>query len=105
MQETVVIKSVEGHPRVENERDILRRFRHTPYLQSLADEIVEPSTPTTIALRYLESDLLREDTKRVLNRKELKHVSRHILEALKVLHTHGFVHTGLYRSGFSLTIS
>jgi serine/threonine protein kinase len=91
-----VIKSVERHPRVENERDVLKRFQHrTPYLRPLIDEIEEPSAPVTIALRYLESDLLYEDSKRTLNRKELKHVSRRILEALKVLHEDGFVHTGL----------
>jgi hypothetical protein len=59
--ETLVIKGVEGHPRVENERDVLKRLQHrTPFLRPLIDEIEEPSTLTTIALKYLESDVLTE---------------------------------------------
>jgi hypothetical protein len=54
LQELAVIKSVQGHPRVENERDVLKRFQHrTPYLRPLIDEIDEPSVPVTIALKYL----------------------------------------------------
>jgi serine/threonine protein kinase len=91
----VVIKGVEGHPRVENERDVLKRFQHrTPYLRPLIDEIQEPSAPITIALRYLESDLWEESNKTKMSRKELKYVSRCILEALNVLHEDGYVHTG-----------
>ncbi len=96
MQETVVIKSVEGHQRVENERDILKQLKdRTPFLRPLVDEIEEPSTPTTIALRYLESDLLLETVKKTLNRKELKHVCWNVLNALKVLHDENLVHTGM----------
>ncbi|KAF1844390.1 kinase-like protein [Cucurbitaria berberidis CBS 394.84] len=92
-QETVVIKSVQGHPRVENERDVLKRLQHrTPFLRPLVDEIEDLST-TTIALKYLQSDLLKETVRQTLNREELKHVCRSILEALKVIHEQGLVHT------------
>ncbi|KAK6579505.1 hypothetical protein PZA11_008011 [Diplocarpon coronariae] len=92
--ETVVIKSVRGHPRVENERDILKRFQaRTPYLRPLIDEITEPPDPPTIVLQYLEDHLLNASRKKTLNRRELKYVSRRVLEALKVLHQEGFVHT------------
>ncbi|RYN85812.1 hypothetical protein AA0119_g13090 [Alternaria tenuissima] len=94
LQELVVIKSVLDHPRVENERDVLKRFQHrTPYLRPLIDEIDEPFFPVTIALRYLQGDLLDASVARSLNRRELKHVSRCVLEALKTLHEDGFVHT------------
>jgi serine/threonine protein kinase len=94
LQDTVVIKGVEGHLRVENERNVLKRFQYrTPYLRPLIDEIQEPSA-TTIALRYLDSDLWEESNRTKMSRKELKHVSRCILEALKVLHKDGYVHTG-----------
>lgn len=90
-----MIKSVQGHPRVENERDVLKRLQNrTPFLRPMVDEINEPSKPTTIALRYLQSDLLTETIMKTLNRKELKHVSRCVLEALKVLHEEDLVHTG-----------
>ncbi|KAH9871716.1 hypothetical protein J1614_005972 [Plenodomus biglobosus] len=93
-QETVVIKSVRGHPRVENERDVLVRFQQrTPYLRPMVDQIEESALPTTIALRWLESDLLDASNARTLNRRELKQVSRCVLEALRVLHDDGFVHT------------
>jgi serine/threonine protein kinase len=94
--ETVVIKGVEGHPRVDNERDVLKRLQHrTPFLRPLIDEIEKPSTPTTIALKYLESDVLTETIKKTLSRKELKHVCRSVLETLKVLHEENLVHTGM----------
>jgi serine/threonine protein kinase len=94
--EKVVIKSVEGHPRVENERDVLKRLQdRTPTLRPLIDEIEEPSNPTTIVLKYLESDVLVETVKRTLNRKEIKHVCRNVLDALRVLHDESLVHTGM----------
>lgn len=96
LQELVVVKSVQDHPRVENERNVLKRFQHrTPYLRPLIDEIDEPSAPVTIALKYLQGDLLDASAAKTLNRKELKYVSRCVLEALKILHDDGFVHTGI----------
>jgi serine/threonine protein kinase len=93
--ETVVIKGVRGHPRVENERDVLKRFQHrTSYLRTLIDEIEEPSEPPTIVLRCLEDHLLNASMKKPLNRQELKYVSRRILEALQVLHEDSYAHTG-----------
>lgn len=85
-QETVVIKSEEGHPRVKNERDVLKRLQHrTPFLRPLIDEIEEPSPRTTVALKYLHSDLLIETRRKLLNQKEIKYACRRVLEALKVL--------------------
>ncbi|KAI9671501.1 MAG: hypothetical protein M1817_003552 [Caeruleum heppii] len=93
-EETVVIKGVQDHPRVENERDVLKRFQtRTPYLRPLIDEIEDPSAPATIVLKHLDDHLLDASVKNTLNRKELKYVSRRILEALKVLHEDDYVHT------------
>ncbi|GIK02312.1 hypothetical protein Aspvir_006361 [Aspergillus viridinutans] len=90
----VIAKGVYGHPRVTNERDVLKRFQgRTPYLRPLTDEIQEPSEPPIIVLRYLEDHLLSSSIKKQLSRKELKHVARCILEALNVLHEDGYVHT------------
>jgi hypothetical protein len=61
----------------------------------MIDEISEPSVPVTIALKYLQSDLLVASNQKTLNRKELKYVSRRILKALNVLHEDGYVHTGM----------
>ena len=94
-EQRVVIKSVRCHFRVKNERDILRRFQgRTPYLRPLIDEIEEPSEPVTIVLKYLDDNFQNASNKRTLSRKELKYVSKRILEALSTLHEDGFVHTG-----------
>ncbi|KAK2782624.1 hypothetical protein FQN52_000834 [Onygenales sp. PD_12] len=77
-QETVVIKGVRDHPRVEHELAILKTFQSkTSSLRPLIDEIdKDPSSK-----------------KRALNQKELKFVSSRVLEALKVLHEAGYAHT------------
>jgi hypothetical protein len=77
---------------VANERDDLKRFSgRSPYIRPLLDKNTEPSEPTTMVLRYLESHLLRASIKRTPNRKELKYVSRRVLEALQVVHREGYV--------------
>ncbi|OXV07872.1 hypothetical protein Egran_04364 [Elaphomyces granulatus] len=92
--ESVIIKSVADYPRVENERDVLKRFQHrTPHLRPLIGEIVEPSNPTAIVLKHLDDHLLNASIKQTANRKELKYVSKCVLEALKVLHEDDYVHT------------
>ena len=88
-----MIKGFHKHLRVQNERDVLKRFQdRTPFLRPLVDEMEDPSCPHAIVLRHLEDNLLRASINRTLNRKELKYVSRRILEALKVLHEDGYVH-------------
>ncbi|KAI1194143.1 STE/STE20 protein kinase [Nemania serpens] len=92
----VILKSVAGHPRVENERDVLQRFQaKSPYIRPLIDEIQDPAEPITIVLKHLDTDLLKETVKRPLSRKEIKHVSRRVLEALNTLHEDGYVHTDI----------
>ncbi|XXH02734.1 hypothetical protein Hte_009119 [Hypoxylon texense] len=92
--ELAVIKSVIGHPRVGNERDVLQRFQsRSPCIRPLVDEIQDPLKPTTIVLKHLDSDLLEASVRKPLNRQEIKYASRRILEALNVLHEDGYVHT------------
>ncbi|KAK4117875.1 kinase-like protein [Canariomyces notabilis] len=92
-QELVVIKSVQGHFRVANERDVLRRFAgKSPHIRPLLDEIIEPPEPTAIVSRHLQNHLWQASGEKTLNRKELKYVSRRVLEALQVMHAEGFVH-------------
>ncbi|EMD92570.1 hypothetical protein COCC4DRAFT_130390 [Bipolaris maydis ATCC 48331] len=58
----------------------------------LIDEINEPSIPTTIVLKHSQEDLLEASVAKKLNRRELKYMSRCVLEAIKTLHDDGFVH-------------
>ncbi|KAL2166366.1 hypothetical protein VTG60DRAFT_2899 [Thermothelomyces hinnuleus] len=83
-----------GHWRLRNEVDILKCYqRETRFLRPLIDEIQDPADPLSIVLRYLDSDVLTESNKKRLSRPEIKQVARCILEALRVLHRDGMVHT------------
>lgn len=60
----------------------------------MIDEIDDPAEPVTIVLKHLDDDLQNASNKQTLTRKELKFVSKRILQALSVLHDDGYVHTG-----------
>jgi serine/threonine protein kinase len=83
------------HSRLENERSLLQRFQHrTPFLRPIIDDIEDPEDPPAIILRWLDDDVMRaSDTKR-LTRPEVKEVAKGVLEALKVIHEDGYIHTG-----------
>lgn len=91
----VIVKSVQDHPRVANERDVLKVFTpRSKHIRPLLDEIVDPAEPTTIVLSHLQSTLLQASIRQKLNRTELKYVCRGVLEALAVMHSEGYVHAG-----------
>ncbi|PYI09289.1 kinase-like protein [Aspergillus sclerotiicarbonarius CBS 121057] len=92
----VVVKSVEGHWRLHNERDILKRFQcRAPNLRLLLDEIQEPVEPPAIVLKHLHDDLTRASKKQRLTRQEIKFVAQNVLQSLQVLHEDGYVHTDI----------
>ncbi|KAH9213715.1 putative serine/threonine protein kinase [Leptodontidium sp. 2 PMI_412] len=92
----VVLKAVEGHWRLHNERDILKRFQgRSPTIRPLLDEIEHPVEPPAIVLQYLDDDLSKASRKQRLTRSEIKYVARNILEAIQVLHKDGYVHTDI----------
>lgn len=91
-----IIKSIAGHWRLQNEAEILKRYQDkTPHLRPLIDEIQEPVEPSSVVLRYLDTDLLEESNRQRLSRQEIKGVAKAVLQALKVLHEDGLVHTGV----------
>ncbi|GIK04033.1 hypothetical protein Aspvir_008108 [Aspergillus viridinutans] len=93
--EPVIVKSIH-HFCLQNERDVLNRFQsRTPFLRPLIDEIVGPSDPPAIVLRYLDDHLLNASVTQRLTNLEIRYVARRILEALKVLHEDNFVHTDI----------
>ncbi|RDW79346.1 uncharacterized protein DSM5745_06198 [Aspergillus mulundensis] len=93
--ETVILKSV-NHFRLQNERDVLRRFQsRTPFIRPIIDEIVEPSHPPTLVLKHLDDHLLHASIAQRLTRQEVKYVAKGVLEALKVLHQANYVHTDI----------
>lgn len=78
-----------------NERDVLKLFApRSTFIRPLLDEVIEPAEPPTIVLSHLDSTLLEASIEKKLNRTELKHVSRGVLEALSVMHSEGYVHAG-----------
>lgn len=90
----VIVKSVH-HFRLQNERDVLKRFQScTPFIRPLIDEIVEPADPPAIVLKYLDDHLLHASVSQKPTNQEIKYIARRILEAVRVLHDHNFVHTG-----------
>ncbi|OJJ71915.1 hypothetical protein ASPBRDRAFT_196048 [Aspergillus brasiliensis CBS 101740] len=93
----VVVKSVEGHWRLQNERDVLNRYQNRcPNLRPLLYEIHDPAEPPAIVLKYLDDDVTRASRKERLTRQEIKYVAKNVLEALQVLHEEGYVHTVNY---------
>ncbi|KAF7953383.1 uncharacterized protein EAE97_000782 [Botrytis byssoidea] len=93
-KQNVIVKSIRGHWRLQNEADVLKRFQsRAPSLRPLIDEIVDPIDPPTIVLKHLDDDLMTETYKKRLTKPELKFVARRVLEALQVLHEDGYVHT------------
>lgn len=81
--ETVIIKAAR-HFRITNERDILRKFQHrTPHLRPMIDEIIEPADPPAIVLKHLQDNLMNASAAKRLNGKEIRYVSKRVLEALK----------------------
>lgn len=92
--EACIVKTIHNHWRLQNEASILKKYEgQTPSIRPLIDEIVEPSEPTSIVLRYLDADLLKESNKKRLSRQDIKNVAKAILLALEVLHQDGLVHT------------
>ncbi|MCJ1250603.1 hypothetical protein MMC30_007831 [Trapelia coarctata] len=94
-EQTVVIKGAR-HFRIQNERNVLERFQsRTTNLRPLVDGIEDPSDPPAIVLKHLDDDLLEASDAKQLTIPEIKYVSKKVLEALKVLHGDGFVHTDI----------
>jgi serine/threonine protein kinase len=102
--ENCIVKSIPKHWRLENEASILKRYQDkTPFLRPLLDEIQDPLEPSSIVLKYLDTDLLRESNKNRLSRPEIKQVAKNVLEALRVFHRDGLVHTGTIVASISST--
>lgn len=58
-KESVITKAIQGHWRLQNERDLLKRFQgKTPNLRPLLDEIHDPVELSAIVLKYFDDDLL-----------------------------------------------
>ncbi|KAM7214579.1 kinase-like protein [Rhypophila decipiens] len=94
--EKCIVKSIRGHWRLGNEAKILKRYQpETRFIRPLIDEIHTPADPPSIVLRHLDSDVLTESNKKTLSRPEIKQVARCIIEALRVLHRDGMVHTDI----------
>ncbi|SPQ26059.1 a9c2453e-7cea-46bb-903b-02bfd9aa8072 [Thermothielavioides terrestris] len=104
-QEPVIIKAVR-HVRLENERQILKRFPDaTVPFRALIDEIQEPQDPPALVLKHYDSHVGEVADKKGLSAREIRHVARRVLEALRVLHENGFVHTDVKPDNIMVNLS
>ena len=87
---TVIVKTA-PKLRLDKEREVLQRFYKRPHTRQLIDVIEQPPA---IVLEYYDDNLLHASNSKKLERVDLKFVARSILEALRVLHEDGSVHTG-----------
>lgn len=88
---TVIVKSA-PIKRLNNEREMLKRFKGNRHIRPLLDEIEEPPA---LVLKFLHDNLLSASNTRRLERSELRFVARGVLEALNVIHEAGYVHTDI----------
>ena len=85
-----------NHFRLQNERDILLRFQErTSAMRPLLDQIEDPTAPPAHILKHLDDDVLHVSNTKRLTRLEVKHIAKSVHEALSLLHSEGFVHTGM----------
>lgn len=90
------MKAIRDHWRLQNEATVLKQYQaSSPFFRPLEDQIDEPEDPPAIVLRYLDSDLRAESDRQRLTRPEIKQVAKCVLEALRILHQDGMVHTGI----------
>ncbi|TAQ86787.1 hypothetical protein B7494_g4876 [Chlorociboria aeruginascens] len=86
---TVIVKTA-PKLRLDNEHQVLQRFHERPHIRQLIDVIEQPPA---IVLEHFDDNLLHASNSKKLERVDVKLVARSILEALKLLHEDGFVHT------------
>ncbi|KAJ9156636.1 Serine/threonine protein kinase [Pleurostoma richardsiae] len=95
--EVVVVRSVGGHPREENERDLLKRFQdQTSNIRPLIDEIEDPTELDTIVLRHLDDHLPQASIEMTLNGKEIKYVLKAVLKTLSGLNEDSYIYTDTF---------
>ncbi|KAF2963789.1 hypothetical protein GQX73_g9785 [Xylaria multiplex] len=71
----------------------IRYQSKSSFIRPLIDEIQQAADPPSIILSHLDSKLLTESKNKRLTRLEIKQVAKCILEALRILHKDGLVHT------------
>jgi hypothetical protein len=92
----VIIKTAPKIP-LENERDVLRRFKDHPSLRPSLNEISEPPC---VVLKCLNENVLNSSNTTRLEKTNIKFVAKKALETLNPLHEAGYVHTGTFMIGY-----
>jgi hypothetical protein len=89
--------------RLQNERDVLRRFQtrtslfFSPSTDRREGWKIRPIHRLALVLKHkhLDDDRVTASATRRLTRLEIRHVAKKVVEALQVLHEDGYVHTGM----------
>ena len=88
----VIVKTAPDYL-LNNEREILQRFRGQPSIRQLVDEVQEPPA---LVLEYLGQNLMDASNESKLARPVVKHVAKEILQGIIVAHDDNLVHTGAF---------
>ncbi len=91
-QSTKVIIKTAPQVRLENERDVLKHFRTSPYIRQVLDET---KNPPSLILQHLDDNLLHASSVKTLESSDVKFVAKRVLLAIQALHEDGYTHTGM----------
>jgi serine/threonine protein kinase len=85
-----------------NEHDLFRywlgqksKHAQTSGDRPVIDKVEYQSSRPAVVVKYFDDDLAGASAEKELTRPEIKHVAKKVLEALKVLHEDGYIHTGI----------
>ncbi|EPE36450.1 Protein kinase-like (PK-like) [Glarea lozoyensis ATCC 20868] len=78
--------------RLENERQILKRFHGHASIRQLIDEVMHPPC---LILQHLDADVLHASHLKTLEPADVKFVAKRVLQAIAALHEAGYTHTDI----------
>lgn len=91
----VVIKGLRNEWCLQNERDLLKRFKGQGPIRPLIDEIEGFAGVPPLVLKYYDESLYHASNAKKLTSLEVKFVAKRVLQALELLHSNDYIFTGM----------